>query len=207
MVKVSSLVGSGTFTGWKRLSNAWLLKKGSHYLNTLETIWTRRDFWKAHQKVIKTNNKKGNKKKHGHLPCPCLVLLDVLPVLLNGGSSNDLQLAAGQRRLHDVPSVNGTATITCTTRTNDGVDLIDHQNDLFLGVKNLLDNLSSNKQDLAFTCWYSLCLKKPWAPNILQTLLKFATVTGSSQQHGQIQLHNTLAWGQWHHSLGLRKMT
>lgn len=32
-------------------------------------------------------------------------------------------------------------------------------------------------------------------PNVLQTLLKFTTVAGSSQQHGQIQLHNALASG------------
>ena len=39
-------------------------------------------------------------------------------------SHPSLQLATRQRRLHDISSINGTTTITCTTRTNDGVDLI-----------------------------------------------------------------------------------
>eukprot|EP00438_Fugacium_kawagutii_P009277 Skav235227 [mRNA] locus=scaffold3995:186050:195904:- [translate_table: standard] len=94
MVSVSSFVGSGTFTGWKRRSS--------------------------------------------------LVLLNVLPVLLNGSGTNDLQLATRQRRLHDVSSIDGTTTITCTTRTNDGVDLVDHQNDLLLGVKNFFKRSSNS---------------------------------------------------------------
>mmetsp|Transcript_16123 Transcript_16123/g.19766 ORF Transcript_16123/g.19766 Transcript_16123/m.19766 type:complete len:370 (-) Transcript_16123:344-1453(-) len=98
----------------------------------------------------------------------CLVLLDVLPVLLNGRGANDLQLATRQRRLHDVARINGTTTISCTTRTNNGVDLVNHQNDLFLRVKYFLDN-------------------------VLQTFLEFTTVAGTGQQHGQIKLHNALA--------------
>ena len=45
--------------------------------------------------------------------------------------------------------------------------------------------------ELLFSC----CLSQFELPNVLQTLLKFTTVAGSGQQHGQIQLHNTLASG------------
>lgn len=36
-----------------------------------------------------------------------------------------------------------------------------------------------------------------WAPGILQTLLKFTTITGASQQHCQVQLHDALSFRRW----------
>mmetsp|Transcript_154267 Transcript_154267/g.494700 ORF Transcript_154267/g.494700 Transcript_154267/m.494700 type:complete len:278 (+) Transcript_154267:795-1628(+) len=96
------------------------------------------------------------------------ILLDVLAVLLDGGRADDLQLAAGQGRLHDVAGVHGAAAIPGAAGTDNGVDLVDHQDDLFLGCQHLVDH-------------------------ILQTLLELTSVAGARQQHREVQLHDALA--------------
>mmetsp|Transcript_16461 Transcript_16461/g.31047 ORF Transcript_16461/g.31047 Transcript_16461/m.31047 type:complete len:324 (+) Transcript_16461:1521-2492(+) len=106
-----------------------------------------------------------------------LVFLDVFSVLLNGCGSDDLKFATRQSRLHDVSRVDGTTAVTGASCTHDSVDLVDHQNDLLLRVQHLFDH-------------------------VLQSLLKLSTVAGSSQQHGQVQLDDSLALQQFRNVAG-----
>src|SRR5690625_7514735 len=55
------------------------------------------------------------------------VLLDVLAVLLEGGGADGLQLTAGQHGLEDAGGID--RALGCT-RTHQGVDLVDEQDDV-----------------------------------------------------------------------------
>ena len=57
------------------------------------------------------------------------VLLDVLAVLIQRGSADAVQLAAGQHRLQQVAGVHGAVGLA---RAHDGVQLIDEEDDLAL---------------------------------------------------------------------------
>ena len=65
---------------------------------------------------------------HGLEPAlQCLVLLDILAVLVEGGGTDDLDLAAGEGGLQDVARIHG--TLALTSRGN-GVDLVNEQDDV-----------------------------------------------------------------------------
>src|SRR5699024_7145436 len=86
------------------------------------------------------------------------VLLDVLAVFLEGGRPDGLQLTAGQHRLQDAGSVD------CAfggTGTDEGVDLVDEQDDVTAGA-DLLEDLA-------------------------QPLLEITAVAGSGDQGAQVQ--------------------
>ena len=55
------------------------------------------------------------------------VLFEVLAILLDGGGPDGLQLAAGQHRLEDAGGIDGAFR---GTRPDEGVDLVDEQNDV-----------------------------------------------------------------------------
>src|SRR5699024_2788992 len=86
------------------------------------------------------------------------VLLDVLAVLLEGGGADGLQLTAGQHGLEDAGGID--RALGCT-RTHQGVDLVDEQDDVAAGA-DLLEDL-------------------------LQPLLEVTAVTGSGHQGPQAQ--------------------
>ncbi|GMA18154.1 hypothetical protein GCM10025862_01750 [Arsenicicoccus piscis] len=65
------------------------------------------------------------------------VLLDVLAVLVERGRADRLQLAAGQHRLEDARCVDGALG---STGTDEGVDLVDEQDDVAAGA-DLLEDL------------------------------------------------------------------
>ena len=65
------------------------------------------------------------------------VLLDVLAVLVEGGRADRVQLAAGEHRLEQVGGVHRAFG---RTRTDDRVELVDEQDDLALGVLDLLED-------------------------------------------------------------------
>ena len=65
------------------------------------------------------------------------VLFNVLVVFVQGGRTDRLQLAAGQGRLEHVGRVHGAL---CRARTDDGMQLVDHQDDLALGALDLFDH-------------------------------------------------------------------
>mmetsp|Transcript_67004 Transcript_67004/g.216598 ORF Transcript_67004/g.216598 Transcript_67004/m.216598 type:complete len:557 (+) Transcript_67004:866-2536(+) len=112
-----------------------------------------------------------------------LVLLDVLAVLLDGGRADDLQLAAGQGRLHDVAGVHGAAAIPGAAGTDNGVDLVDHQDDVTLGLGHLLDD-------------------------VLESFLELTSVLGACEQAREVELNDLLAPQElWNVSVGdaLRK--
>ena len=92
------------------------------------------------------------------------ILLDVLAVLVSGGSANGLQLATGQHGLQHVGSAKSTV---CRASAHNGVDLIDEQHDVTAGL-NLLEHL-------------------------LQAFLEIATVTRTSHHGAQIQRIDLLA--------------
>lgn len=69
-------------------------------------------------------------KKMGGANAPAFqgsVLFNVLSVLRDGGGPDDLQLAAGQARLHDVGGVDGPLR---RPGADQGVHLVDHQDDV-----------------------------------------------------------------------------
>ena len=88
----------------------------------------------------------------------CLILLDVLAVLGEGRSADDLDLAAGQRGLQDVARVHGTFALP---GGGDGVDLVNEQDDI------------SSSLD--------------FAQQALDPLLELAAELGARHQTGQIQ--------------------
>ncbi|VUX33555.1 Uncharacterised protein [Bifidobacterium pseudocatenulatum] len=65
------------------------------------------------------------------------ILLDVLAILVSGGSANGLQLATGQHGLQHVGSAKSTV---CRASAHNGVDLIDEQHDVTAGL-DLLEHL------------------------------------------------------------------
>src|SRR4051794_15891035 len=86
------------------------------------------------------------------------VLLDVLAVLVERGGTDRLQLAAGQHRLEDAGGVDRALG---RTRTHEGVDLVDEQDDVAAGA-DLLEHL-------------------------LQALFEVAAVPGARDQRSQVQ--------------------
>ena len=65
------------------------------------------------------------------------VLLDVLAVLVEGGGADRVQLPAGEHRLEQVGGVHGAFR---RAGTDDRVELVDEQDDLALGVLDLLED-------------------------------------------------------------------
>ena len=65
------------------------------------------------------------------------VLLDVLAVFVERGRADRMQVATGERRLEDVTGVHGALS---GTRAHDGVELIDEQDDLALGLLHFLEH-------------------------------------------------------------------
>ena len=88
------------------------------------------------------------------------VLLDVLAVLVERGRADRVQVATGERRLEDVAGVHGALG---GTRAHDGVELIDEQDDLALGLLHFLE--------------YSL-----------QAVLELAAVLGAGDQRAHVEL-------------------
>ena len=88
----------------------------------------------------------------------CGVLLNVLAVLVQGGGTDGLQLAASQHRLQDGCSVD---SALCGTGTDEGVNLVNEQDNVAAGA-NLLEHL-------------------------LEAFLKVTAVPGSRDQGSQIQ--------------------
>ena len=68
------------------------------------------------------------------------VLLNVLTVLVQGGCTDGLQFASSQHGLEDGGSVN---RALCGTCTDEGVDLIDEQDDVTAGANFLQDLLQA----------------------------------------------------------------
>ena len=104
---------------------------------------------------------------HHHWLEPALqsrVLFNILPVLIQGGSANAVQLAPGQHRLEQVAGIHAAFGFA---RTHDGMQLIDEQNDLSI---RLLDFVQHG----------------------FQTFLKFAPVFGTGNQCAHIQRENGL---------------
>ena len=69
--------------------------------------------------------------------CERRVLLDVLAVFVERGRADRMQIATGERRLQDVAGVHGALG---GTRAHDGVELIDEQDDLALGLLHFLEH-------------------------------------------------------------------
>ena len=88
------------------------------------------------------------------------VLLDVLAVLVKRGRADRVQVATGKRRLQDVAGVHGALG---GTRAHDGVELIDEQDDLALGLLYLLEHG-------------------------LQAVLELAAVLGAGDQRAHVEL-------------------
>ena len=65
------------------------------------------------------------------------VLLDVLAVLVQGGRADAVQLAAGQHGLEQVARVHGAVGLA---GAHDGVQLVDEEEDLALGLLDLLQD-------------------------------------------------------------------
>ena len=95
----------------------------------------------------------------------CGVLLDVLAVLIQGGRTDQAQLATGKHGLEHVACVHGAFG---RARTDDGVNLVDEGHDLTLG---LLDFLEDS----------------------LQTLLEFTAVLCACDHGAQVQADEGLA--------------
>ena len=98
----------------------------------------------------------------------------MLPVLVRRGGADSAQLPAGQRRLEQVPGVNG--AIACT-RADQGMHLVNEEDDRALGVLHLLDN--------AF-----------------DTLLELAAELGAGQQRPDVERQHSLAQQRLRDGLG-----
>ena len=71
----------------------------------------------------------GSSTRHGLEPAlQRLVLLDILAVLVEGGGTDDLDLAAGEGGLQDVARIHG--TLGSHRQPGNGVDLVDEQDDV-----------------------------------------------------------------------------
>ena len=88
------------------------------------------------------------------------VLLDVLAVFVERGRADRVQVATGECRLQDVAGVHGALG---GTRAHDGVELIDEQDDLALGLLYLLEHG-------------------------LQAVLELTTVLGTGDQRAHVEL-------------------
>mmetsp|Transcript_16522 Transcript_16522/g.43509 ORF Transcript_16522/g.43509 Transcript_16522/m.43509 type:complete len:252 (+) Transcript_16522:1838-2593(+) len=111
-----------------------------------------------------------------------LVLLNVLPVLRDGRGADDLEIAAGQGGFQDVGGIHGAATAVAA-RAHEGVDLVDHQDDVTLGLGHLLDD-------------------------VLESFLELTSVLGACEQAREVELNDFLAPQElWNVSVGdaLRK--
>mmetsp|Transcript_67005 Transcript_67005/g.216608 ORF Transcript_67005/g.216608 Transcript_67005/m.216608 type:complete len:549 (+) Transcript_67005:866-2512(+) len=111
-----------------------------------------------------------------------LVLLDVLAVLLDCGRPDDLHLASRERRLQHVRGVHGAAAAGAAG-ADEGVDLVDHQDDVTLGLGHLLDD-------------------------VLESFLELTSVLGACEQAREVELNDLLAPQElWNVSVGdaLRK--
>ena len=86
------------------------------------------------------------------------ILFDVLAVLIQGGSTDGLQLAAGQLGLEQRSGVDGTFG---STGTDEGVDLVDEQDDVPALVN--------------------------FFKNLLQAFLKVTAVAGTGDQRTQVK--------------------
>ena len=93
-----------------------------------------------------------------------LVLLDVFAVLVERRRADRVQLAAGQRRLEDVARVHGALG---RAGAHDGVQLVDEEDDLAVGLLDLLEHR-------------------------LEAVLKLTAVLGARDQGGHVQLHQVL---------------
>ena len=93
-----------------------------------------------------------------------LVLLYVLAVLVERGRTDGMQLAAGQGGLQDVARVHGAL---CGTGPDDGVQLVDEQDDPAVGLLDLLE--------------YGL-----------QAILELATVLGACYEGAHVELDDVL---------------
>ena len=87
------------------------------------------------------------------------ILLDVLPIFVQGGGADQTQFSSGQHGFKHVARVHGPFD---GTRPDDGVDLIDEGDDLTVGALDLIENG-------------------------LETLLEFATVFAASHHRAQIE--------------------
>ena len=92
------------------------------------------------------------------------VLLDVLAVLVERRGADGVQLAAGEHRLEQVGGVHGALR---GARAHDRVQLVDEQDDLALGVLDLLEHR-------------------------LEALLELAAVLGAGDQRAQVERHDAL---------------
>ena len=88
------------------------------------------------------------------------VLLDVLAVFVKRGRADRVQVATSERRLEDIAGVHGALG---GTRAHDGVELIDEQDDLALGLLHFLE--------------YGL-----------QAILELAAVLGAGDQRAHVEL-------------------
>ena len=88
------------------------------------------------------------------------VLLDVLAVLVERGRANRMQVATGERRLEDIAGVHRTLG---GTRAHDGVELIDEQDDLALGLLHFFEHG-------------------------LQAVLELAAILGAGDQRAHVEL-------------------
>ncbi len=93
------------------------------------------------------------------------VALDVLAVIVQGGGADDLDLAAGQRRLQDIGGVHGALG---GAGADHGVELVDEDDDIADGAQLLED--------------------------LLQALLELAAVLGAGHQGGDVQGNQALAF-------------
>ena len=99
------------------------------------------------------------------------VLLDVLTILVERSCADGVQVAAGERRLQDVARVHRAFR---STRTHDGVELVDEQNDATLGLLDLLEHR-------------------------LQAVLELATVLGTRNERTHVKLDEVaVAQGRGH---------
>ena len=92
------------------------------------------------------------------------VLLDVLAVLVQRRGADGVQLAAGQHRLEHVGRVDGPLG---RARPDDGVELVDEQHDLAVGVRDFLQHR-------------------------LQALLELAAVLGAGDQRAHVEADDAL---------------
>src|SRR5690348_3306661 len=65
------------------------------------------------------------------------ILLDVLLVFIERGRADGAKLAAGERRLQQVAGVHRPLRLS---RANDGVQLVDEENDLAVTLRDFLDD-------------------------------------------------------------------
>ncbi len=94
----------------------------------------------------------------------CGVLFDILAVLVQRGGADAVQLAPGQHGLEQVAGIHAALGLACA---DDGVQLVDEENDAALGLPDLLEHR-------------------------LQTLFKFAAVLRTGDQRAHIQRKDAL---------------